>query len=155
MQDCSLTDVTETPYLYVKRSATMDPDDISNKMGAAFHDVWGFMQSNGIEPAGPALSVYYTHAEGRMDFRAGFVVARDQMGKAAGAIKADVTPAGRVLHFTHKGPYATLRDHYSDLMAYADAQGLRIGAPAWELYLNDPGQVAPEDLLTEVYVSLE
>jgi effector-binding domain-containing protein len=30
------------------------------------------------------------------------------MAAAEGEVKADVTPAGKVLHFTHKGPYSGL-----------------------------------------------
>lgn len=154
MPDFRTTEVEETPYLYVERSCSMAPDDISAAMGRAFGDVWAFMQANGIAPQGPALSVYYTYDPETVTFRAGFVVDRADLDKADGAVKGDVTPAGRVVHFTHKGPYSELRTSYGKLMEYMGAEGLAMGAPTWELYVNDPDETPEDELITEIYVSL-
>lgn len=154
MPEFKLTEVAETPYLYVEKSCSMDPGDISNAMGASFAEVWDFMQANGIAPAGGALAVYYSYDPERMDFRAGFIVRREEMARAAGNIKADVTPAGQALHFVHQGSYATLRDDYAAMMQHVSGIGREVGAPTWEIYPNDPGQVPEAELLTEVYSML-
>jgi effector-binding domain-containing protein len=154
MPEFKTVDVAETPYLYVERSCSMDPADISKHMGAAFHDVWDHMQAGAIKPAGPALAVYYTYDPQVMTFRAGFVIAREDMSKAGGEVKGDVTPAGQALHFTHKGPYATLRDDYGLMMEHITTHKLEMSTPSWELYVNDPGQTPQEDLLTECYIAL-
>ena len=154
MPEFKPTDVSETPYLYCERECSMDPADISEKMGSAFQQVWGFMEANAIRPNGPALSVYYDYTPDKMRFRAGFAVAHKDMAKADGTVLADVTPAGRVLHFVHRGSYSTLRDDYGLLMQYATDHGLEIAAPGWEFYLNDPNMVPEKDLVTEAYVSL-
>ena len=154
MPEFSMTVVSETPYLYVTKSCSMDPEAVGAAMGQAFQAVWGFMQQNGVSPAGPALSVYYTFEEDRLTFRAGFVVAKEDIARASGGIMGDVTPAGEVLHFTHKGPYSTLRDSYAQMMAHIDEVGRAVGAPTWEFYVNDPAQTPAEDLLTQVYCAL-
>jgi len=154
MPEFKVVDVSETPYLYIEETSSMSPADISEAMGKAFHQVWSFMQANGISPAGPALSVYTGYDPETMRFRAGFAVARDDMAKAEGEVKADVTPAGPALHFVHKGPYATLRDDYGLMMQHAKDKGLKVSAPGWEFYLNDPSQTPEDELLTEAYVSL-
>ena len=136
MPEFMLKTVEETPYLYVEKSCSMAPEDISRAMGEAFGEVMGHMRGAGIVPKGPALS------------------AKADMARTGGHVKADVTPAGEVLFFVHKGPYATLRDDYGLMMEHIAAEGLEIGAPTWEVYVNDPDSVPEEDLLTECYVSL-
>lgn len=154
MPTFEMTDVEATPYLYEERSCSMDPEDIGRTMGEAFQSVMGFMQSHGIAPAGEVLSVYYTYDPEKMTFRAGVSVSADAMAKAEGAVKAAQTPAGRVLTFTHVGPYSGLRDSYSEMMTYLEKNELKIGAPTWEVYLNDPRAVPEDELKTQVFVSL-
>ncbi len=154
MPEFKLIDVTETPYLYVERTSSWDPAQVAVAMGKAFQDVWAFMQANAIAPAGGALSVYYTYSPESVTFRGGFVIAPENMPKAQGEVMADVTPAGRVLHFTHKGSYASLRNDYNAMMPWMEKQGLKMAAPTWEVYMNDPERVPEEELLTEVYVAL-
>jgi len=154
MPDFKLITVTAVPYLYVERSTGMDPGEIAQAMGSAFGEVWAFMERHGVPPAGGALSVYAEYAEDRMDFRAGFTIRERDMGVAEGPVKADITPAGRVLHFTHRGSYDTLRDDYAEMMSYMAAEGLNYAAPTWEIYLNSPDEVHEEQLLTECYQAL-
>jgi len=149
-----LITVTEMPYLYTERRTTMDPGEIAAAMGSAFGEVWAFMQQHGVPPAGPALAVYAEYCDGEMPFRAGFAIARGDMSAASGTIKADATPAGEVLHFTHRGSYATLRDDWEAMMRHMEAEGLRYAAPTWEVYLNSPDEVHEEQLLTECYQAL-
>ena len=154
MPEFEITEVAETPYAYVEKSCSMDPDDIGRAMGEAFGEVWGVMQQQEIAPAGGGLSVYHTYDEDRMTFRVGFVIGRQDMARTAGNVKADVTPAGRVVRFVHKGPYRTLRDDYGAMTGFIAGKGLTMGAPAWEVYLNDPDMVPEDELLTEVFVTL-
>lgn len=154
MPEFKVIRVSETPYLYVTKTSSMAPEDISGKMGEAFQEVWAFMQANQIQPAGGALSVYYDYSPDTMTFRAGFTVSRADMAKAQGPVSGDVTPAGEVLHFRHKGPYATLRDDYDLMMQHLKTLGREMGAPAWEVYLNSPDQVPEAELLTDVFMVL-
>jgi len=143
--------VKETPYLYVDRTTSMDGDEIGQAMHTGFAQVWAFMEHHGVAPAGGGLSVYHDYAQDKVDFRVGFVVARDDMAAAEGAVKADVTPAGRVLHFTLTGSYAGLRPAYEAMMTYMEAEGLRSVRPTWEVYMNGPNEVPEDRLVTECY----
>lgn len=148
----NMTDTVETPYFYVEHSCSMDPQDISANMGKAFNTVIQHMQSAGVSPAGPALTVYPIYDETRMTFRAGFVIASGDAEKASGEVKYDVTPAGNMLHTVHTGPYHKLRDTYNVLMKHLKSIGRMPSMPSWELYINEPGTVAEEELLTEIYI---
>lgn len=147
-----MTDVDEMPYLYEERSCSMDPSDISAAMGETFQSVIGFMGGKQIAP-GAALSVYTTYDPETMTFRAGFSVSPDDAAKAEGAVKAATTPAGRVLTFTHVGPYAELRNSYAKMMTYMDSNGMKPAAPSWEIYVNDPATTPSDKLETKVFVS--
>ncbi|WP_297104779.1 GyrI-like domain-containing protein [uncultured Devosia sp.] len=155
MVEFKIIKVSETPYLYVSKTSSMAPEDISRKMGEAFQEVWAFMESQGINPAGGALSVYYDYSPDSMTFRAGFTVRREDLAKAQGEIRGDVTPASEVLHFRHKGSYATLRDDYDLMMKHLATLEREMGTPAWEIYLNSPDQVPEAELLTDVYLVLK
>lgn len=155
MADYRMIDVEETPYLYNERSCSMEPEDIGREMGEAFGKVAAFIGEHGLTSMGRALSVYHTYDEDRMTFRAGFIVSAEDAKAAAGDVKADVLPGGRVLHFVHRGPYATLRDSYGDMMGYMAEHRMTIGSPSWEIYVNGPDDVASEEELeTEIYVSV-
>ncbi len=150
-----MKDVADIHYLYVERSCSMDPNDISQNMGLALGKVAAFIKSHQISSAGNSLSVYYSHDETKMTFRAGFIVSAEDVQKAEGDVLGDRIPAGRVLNFIHRGPYSKLRDSYTDMMNYLESRSLVVAAPTAEIYLNDPGTVASEDELeTDIYVAV-
>lgn len=154
MTDFDIQTPAETAYLYVERTCSMAPDDISATMGSAFQQVYAFMNEAGVQPAGPALAVYYSYAPDSLSFRAGFTVARTDLAHATGEVHGDITPSRRAVHFIHKGSYATLRDSYGEMMGWIASQGEQMAPPTWELYLNDPSTTPEDALLTEVYCAL-
>ena len=154
MTEYKMVDVEKTPYLYQERTCSMDPQDISAAMGEVFQNVWAFIAEKKITPAGGPLSVYSTYDPQKMTFRSGFAVSADDAAKADGAVKAGTLPAGEVLHFTHVGPYAKLRDSYGEMMKYLEEKNLTVGAPTWEIYVDDPQTTPEEKLRTEIYVTL-
>lgn len=155
MPEFKQIEVEETPYLYEEKTCSMEPSDIGATMGEAFGNVMAFMTENGIETTGKVLSVYDTYDPATMTFRAGFSVAREDAAKASDSVKADVTPAGKVLTFTHVGPYATLRDSYDEMMRYVEDNGLTLCVPTWEVYVNGPDEVPEDELRTDVFAALQ
>ena len=149
-----MTEVSARPYLYVERTTGMDPQEIGAAMGAAFGEVAAFLRENGIAPTFAPLSVYYEYDPEKLIFRSGFPVAEADLEKAHGTVQGAVLPAGRVMTFTHVGPYSRLRDSYGKLMAHMAENGLEFGAPAWEIYIDDPEKVPDDELRTVVYVTL-
>lgn len=65
-------------------------------------------------------------------------------------------PAGRYATTLHRGPYATLGDTWARLMGeWLPASPHRMrDTVAFELYLNTPGTVPDDELLTELYIPL-
>ena len=156
MANYQMVECKEQPYLYNARSCSMDPSDISKNMGLAFQAVGDLIARKGITSATKPLSVYYGYDPKIMTFRAGFLVSAEDAEKAEGDVKADVLPSGKVLNYIHKGPYAKLRVSYDAAMKYIDENGMTIGEPTWEIYLNEPDDVETEDeLKTDIYITVK
>ncbi len=65
-------------------------------------------------------------------------------------------PAGRYARTTHVGPYEKLPDAWARLMGdWLPRSGHRVGdGVSYEVYRNTPGNAAPDELITELYVPL-
>ena len=154
MTGYKIIEVTEKPYVYAERRCAMQPEAISKAMGKAFEDVMEFIQSHKMALTGPGLSVYYTFDPDTVEFRAGFFVSAEDAKKAQGQIKAGLTPAGRVINFIHTGPYTKLSESYQAMMGWMQTEGLKLGAPTWEVYIDDPDSVPQDKLRTDIFVAL-
>ncbi len=75
--------------------------------------------------------------------------------------EATADPMGRVMvrelpahehmvSLLRPGPYDDFRPAYVAIMEWVQANGYRIAGPNREIYLQGPGQVPPEELLTEI-----
>ena len=151
MPEFTLIDAEARPYLYEERTCPMDPKVISHTMGDAWGAVLAVMDAAGVAPAGMPLTVYETFDPDALTFRAGIPVDLAGLAAASGNVRAAHTPAGRVVTFTHVGPYETLSQSFQKMMAFLEAEGLRIGGPSWEVYVDDPDETPAEELRTEVF----
>jgi effector-binding domain-containing protein len=75
-----------------------------------------------------------------------------ELMKGTKEIEAYVLPRGRMAHVVHKGPYETCEPTYLALFAWIEANGLKISGPIREMYPNDPREVPPEEIITDIYV---
>jgi effector-binding domain-containing protein len=71
-----------------------------------------------------------------------------------GPISIYELPGGRMAKVLHRGPYEGCGPTYTRLFAWIEEQGLAVAGPVREVYLNDPTQVKPEELMTEIYVPI-
>jgi AraC family transcriptional regulator len=81
----------------------------------------------------------------------------DDSVTAEGDIGIQTIPGGEHAIVTHRGPYSRLGETYRWLYAmWLPTSGREpANAPPFEVYRNMPGQVPPEDLLTDICVPLE
>lgn len=65
-----------------------------------------------------------------------------------------ILAGGKYAVMLHRGPYSTLGDAWRRfLRERAVPHGVSLAErPCFERYLNDPREVAPEDLLTDIYL---
>lgn len=112
-------------------------------------------------PAGPPmyLSHEMSEEEAKAAAEAGnadLEVAVPVMGDVADSdeIKAYELPGGTMAKIVHRGPYPECTKTYEKLFAWIGANNKQISGPIREVYLNDPAQVPPEELLTEIYAPI-
>lgn len=122
-------------------------------------EVFGVIMEKGAIPAGPPIFICHeasmeaadrATATGDADLEVVFPVANRV--KPAGDVAYYDLPGGRFAKTRHQGPYEECRPTYERLFAWLAGQGLSIAGPIREAYLNDPAEVAPGEILTEIYV---
>jgi len=93
----------------------------------------------------------------KLRYDACIVVPDDAPVQPEGEVGVQVIPGGDHAVTIHKGPYEQLKETYAALCGqWIPAHGREPrSAPSVEVYLNDPGQTAPEELLTEINIPLE
>lgn len=64
-------------------------------------------------------------------------------------------PGGKMAKTTHQGPYEECKATYEKLFAWICQNQSRITGPIREIYLNDPREVPPAEILTEVCAPIE
>jgi len=96
----------------------------------------------------------FTHEE-RIRYCACITVGHNH--KAEGDIGTKLIQGGRFATFIHQGPYAELCHTYDYIYKnwYSENKAILGNQPSFSIYLTDPGEVEPENLLTEIYVPIE
>jgi len=127
------------------------------QISAMLMEVFAVIMEKGAIPAGPPVyvcretsvaEVEQATATCDADLEVAFPVANRV--KPEGDVTYYVLPAGRFAKALHRGPYERCTATYERLYAGLAARGLAIAGPIREYYLNDPTEVAPEEILTEI-----
>lgn len=149
-------DIKELPELRVATVHHLGP---YNRISEAFARLGRIAGSAGLfGPDTQMLAIYYdvpeTTPADRLRSDAALTVPNDavlpsELGEAR-------IPSGRYACTTYVGPYTGLGDAWAQFMGgWLPKTGQRIGAGAtFEIYRNDPTNTPPEQLRTELYISL-
>jgi effector-binding domain-containing protein len=144
--------VAAQPTLFV-RGATTIPQ-IAQSIGEFLSAVGKHLGERGIEPVGMPYTRYHKVDGANVELEAGMPTATALAGD--GRVKSGELPAGPVAATVHVGPYEDLPKAGAALAAWAAENGKRPAGPNWEIYLNDPTEVAgPHEYRTEVVMPLK
>ncbi len=125
-------------------------------------ELFGFAMTNGITIAGmPMLLLHETSKEevmkadstGTADVEVAVPVAAEVCG--GGEVRAYQLHGGKMARIIHRGAYDTVEKSYDKLFAWIAERGLRVKGPIREIYYNDPREVRPEEIMTEILVPVE
>ena len=152
--------VTVEKQVIVMTRASANPADaksVSDALGAANQKILDYAAKHGLELGGAPLAITISHDAAKWTFDAALPLstAPPSLPAEEGGVKVGKTFSGKVVKLTHKGPYTSINDTYDRIHAYTKANNLKEGSLSWEEYVNDPGETAEEDLLTNVYVVLK
>ena len=131
---------------------TRPVSQIGPAMGEAFPKIYHAVVSAGMEPAGMPLARYFDFGEQETTFECAIPLATEF--PATGEVEASSVGGGEAAFAVHVGPYETIGETWGQMMAWVAGQGRAPAGPTWEIYLDDPQEVAPDQLKTELYVPL-
>ena len=65
-----------------------------------------------------------------------------------------ILKGGTMAKITHKGPYDQCGSIYEKLFDWIEKNNKALTGPTREVYLNDPREVKPEEILTDIYAPI-
>lgn len=131
---------------------------VFDQMPVAFEKIYGWLQAGGHVPQGMPVAIYLNDpaevdpVEALWELWA--PVERDAVPCEQDAEGQSIKriPVMTVATTMHQGPYEEVGAAYERLMAWIAERGLEVSGPPMEAYLNDPYEVPPEQILTEVMI---
>ena len=146
--------VTPRNILFVSSSSSQDPADIALAMSAAYAEISDFMNAADISMTDAPMAITRAWEEGSYQFDAAIPV-DFILSELTGNVQSGQSPSGPAVRAVHHGAYDQMMPTYEKLAAYMSAHGLSQGKVSWEHYISDPGNTAPQDMITHVYIMLE
>lgn len=134
-----------------------------NQIGPKFEQLWGWVGPNNV-PAEKTLGIYWDNPEftPEAELRSAACVQvplgyEPPAGFAGQGFQLGNLAAGDYAMTTVTGPYEELEAAWGQFMQMIEGQlGREISDnPAFEVYVNDPSDTAPADLITEFYMPLK
>ena len=127
--------------------------DLQKKIPESYKALFEYLEQTGQEMAGAPYAAYFNMDMQNLDVEAGVPVAMKLPGK--GDIQPGEVSAGKAAACTHVGPYGTLPAAYEALGRWMAQQKLEGDGTTYEIYLNDPQEVSPEELETQIVMPLK
>jgi len=115
---------------------------------------------NGVQITGPPIFICHETPEEAMiadknkNADLEVVVPIEKEVKGSGEIKFYQIDGGRMAKVTHKGPYKECGPTYEKLFEWIEKNGKRITGPMREVYMNDPREIPPDEIITEIYAPI-
>lgn len=156
MIEAEIRELTPQPTVAVRMTQPMAELDLAALFDEHLPNVAHRLADMGIEPAGPPYGRYHQFGPEQVDVEIGIPVSSPapnlrSLGDAEpGEMAASELPGGQVAITVHRGSYDGLSGIYDALHDWIHAQGRDEGTAPWESYVDDPGEVAMEDVRTEV-----
>jgi len=148
--EVEVIDVDPVDILFIESDSTQEPANIAEAMAAAYREILDFMTANQVEMTAQPITITRAWNETGYAFDAAIPVNRNDV-EPSGRVQVGKSPSGRAVRVVHHGPYDRMMPTYEKLSAYMAAHGLEEGPVSWEQYISDPGETAPQDLVTHIY----
>ena len=139
--------IEETKVAYAQYKGSYD------KIPTHLQELGQLVIDDGLNLTGMVYGAYFNSPdevpENQLEYELGFSFDGD-LKLQEGIVGFKEIPEHTVLAAVHKGPYNEVGPVIQAIGEYADNNGYDIVGPVTEVYLNDPNEVSPDDLLTEV-----
>ncbi|WP_424832565.1 AraC family transcriptional regulator [Ruegeria sp.] len=130
-----------------------------SEIGKSFEAFGALCESRQLWPqVGPVLALYFDSPDDvPEDQLRSYAGAEFRGGETPDGLEELHIPGGKTAVLTYKGPYAGLEAAYHSLFGnWLPESGVEpADQPCYEIYLNDPRETPPEELLTEICLPLK
>jgi effector-binding domain-containing protein len=148
---CSIEHRPRQPVLLVRRRTAAD--QLAQTLGEGFGKIAEYLEQQGHYPVGAPFTVYHNMDMQDLDISIGLPVAEAPEGRDD--ITVSEIPEGEYASCLHQGPYSEIGPAYDALSRWVTEQGREPSGPAYELYLNDPGELPEDELQTQILFPLK
>lgn len=114
--------------------------------GTLFGKLGQKMQETGAKPAGAPIALYHS-----MEFDPDKTEVELAYPTNTKVAVTRTLGGGTCAMAVHKGAYQSLHESYTAIAQWIDQNGYRITNAPYEIYINDPGSVSENELITEIY----
>jgi effector-binding domain-containing protein len=147
-------ELKEPPFQYALSIRTrVSVQELPQALGQAYGAIAQYLGGLGEQPAGPPFAAYYNMDMQNLDVEIGFPLSAKLAG--SGSIQASEMPSGKIATCVYTGPYTDIAPAYAALSAWMKENGCEATGVVYELYLNDPAQTPPLELLTQIAFPLK
>ena len=120
-----------------------------------FKTVYGFLDKQGIKPAGAAMTIYTATDDSGFQFQAAVPIEAAPANPPQGDIAVGKSPTGKAYKFIHRGSYDAMDTTYEAITNFLDEKSIDAKELFIEEYVTDPLKTAEDKLVIEVYVPVK
>lgn len=145
------SDFPHTHYVGVKTSCNMD--QMGDQMKADFEKLEAYAKENEGETTGQVFSIYHKwDMVKRVAEYSACLGVKSKASNLSGGMFAGEVPATKVNTVRHIGTYDHLGNAWTTLYSMQRGKEFKMakGIHPFEMYVNDPAEVAPKDLITDI-----
>ena len=144
------TTLVEKNVVFMK--GTGNWDSAFETLTDAFKTVYGYLDKQGVKPAGPAMTVYTATDDTGFQYQAAVPIEEPLKNPPRGDIGAGKSPAGKAYHFVHRGSYDAMDTTYEAITNFLDEKKLEAKDMFIEEYITDLRTTPEDKLIVNVFV---
>jgi effector-binding domain-containing protein len=145
--------LVQKPIVYL--SGTGEWDSAYPTLVQSFKTVKAFLDSKGLNPSGPAMTIYTAIDDTTFKFQAAMPLTESPKGPLPDRISLGTTPAGKALKFVHRGSFDELMATYDAISHYADEHQISAKDILIEEYVADLLSAPPDKLVINIFVPIK
>ncbi len=143
-------------YIGIKESCTKET--LGPSMSGAFEKLWKFMGENSDLVAGDAFSIYHKWdmVNNKIEYTSGIPV-KNLPADLPAEFKVGEIPETKIYTVAHTGPYAHLGNAWATLYNMQQNKTIKVNKKIhpFETYVNKPGEVPDNELVTEIHFAVK
>lgn len=139
----------------IVRKGTANWDSAFETLVDAFKSVKAYMDKEGIQATGLAMTMYLSTDDTGFQFEAGYPVAEAPKNPPTGDLAMSKSPDGNALKFVHRGSFDAMDSTYEAITNYLDEKQLDARDVFVEEYVTDPTTATDDKLVINVLVPVK